>query len=79
MNQEQTIIGASRAEAIELGLVHFKASKPCIRGHSGPRYTLTGNCVECTVQRVILAQAKMRDRIRAIRAQKGAEQAAEQG
>lgn len=68
MNNQDTV-GASREEAITKGLVRFQASKPCVRGHMGHRYTLTGNCVQCVIDRSLAHQAKMRDRIRAARAQ----------
>lgn len=25
----------------------YSTEKPCVRGHTGPRYASTGNCVQC--------------------------------
>jgi hypothetical protein len=36
-----------RKEAANLGLVTYKTSNPCTRGHNSERYTKGGGCVEC--------------------------------
>lgn len=48
-----------RIEAAKAGEKHYQGV-PCKHGHSGVRYTLTSNCVECTKA----ASKKSLDRIR---------------
>jgi hypothetical protein len=40
----------NRRQAAESGLPRYNTGKPCARGHSGDRYTTTGNCVACANQ-----------------------------
>lgn len=37
----------SRSDAVAAGAIHYFTGNPCKRGHIGPRYTKTSNCVEC--------------------------------
>jgi len=37
----------SRADAFLSGFKFFKSKNPCHNGHDSPRYTSSGNCVEC--------------------------------
>lgn len=37
----------SRADAVIAGQTHYFTGRPCVRGHVGPRFVSTGNCVEC--------------------------------
>jgi len=37
----------SRQAAVTYGQRFFYTGRPCIHGHDCPRYTSTGNCVEC--------------------------------
>ena len=39
---------ASRKEAKERGLTVYSSSEPCKRGHTGLRYTSSGECRTCT-------------------------------
>lgn len=41
----------SRQAALKSGSSKYLASKPCLRGHLGMRYTRTRNCVECQHER----------------------------
>jgi hypothetical protein len=40
----------SKAEAVRTGSRFFVTAAPCPRGHTGPRYTRGGRCVDCTKQ-----------------------------
>lgn len=37
----------NRSDARRLGEIHYKPDKPCRNGHSAPRMTTNGVCVEC--------------------------------
>lgn len=37
----------SKQDAIACGYTQYRTGNPCNRGHTGPRYTATGNCIEC--------------------------------
>ena len=37
----------SRAEAIQVGSPVYQTGKPCKRGHTTPRETIGGECMEC--------------------------------
>lgn len=39
-----------RAKAVTLGLKFYTNGSPCVRGHTGPRYT-HGSCVACTLDK----------------------------
>lgn len=36
-----------RQDALEKGRVHYKTSRPCVRGHLALRLTKSGDCTEC--------------------------------
>ena len=42
----------SQVEATRLGVKKYQTGKPCKYGHVSERWTLTGNCCACTIQRV---------------------------
>lgn len=54
----------SRQEAIESGAAKYFTGAECKRGHVSERWTLTGNCCQCTRE----ATDRARDRVRAARA-----------
>jgi hypothetical protein len=37
----------ARIEAVAAGIGRFDTGLPCARGHMGPRYCSTGQCVQC--------------------------------
>jgi hypothetical protein len=37
----------TRSDALRDGLHTFSTGRPCRRGHTGPRYTSSGTCVQC--------------------------------
>lgn len=41
------MIVKNRRQALLDGDVHYYTGVPCNRGHLGPRYSSTGNCIEC--------------------------------
>lgn len=41
-----------RAAAKEMGEKYYMTGNPCPHGHTAPRYTSTGSCVECMKHRV---------------------------
>ena len=41
------MIPVSRNEAIQVGSEVYRTGKPCSRGHTGPRDTVKGDCLEC--------------------------------
>lgn len=61
--EDDKIIGASRKEAIELGLAHYHG-KPCIHGHGTVRYTRDCHCVQCTLDWGAVQREKNIDRVR---------------
>jgi hypothetical protein len=42
----------SQSKALLLGVPKYKTGKPCKHGHVGERWTLTGGCCQCIVERV---------------------------
>jgi len=42
------MIPVSRSEAIHVGSPVYQTGKPCKRGHTGPRDTIGGFCLECS-------------------------------
>ena len=45
---------STRVEAMQHNAVHYSTGYPCKHGHTSPRYTKDGKCVEC---RVLLANS----------------------
>jgi len=43
---DQDLLPTNRLEAAKLRSLFYQSS-PCSKGHSGLRYTTSGNCVEC--------------------------------
>jgi hypothetical protein len=42
-----TAVGATQDDARKRGLLLYRASKPCQRGHDSPRYVSSRQCVKC--------------------------------
>lgn len=57
-----------RQVAIARGLPKYFTGRPCKRGHISERYTLTSNCVQCTIE----SNERGRARIRAAVAEQNA-------
>ena len=54
----------TRADALNRGLRFYSTpDKPCKRGHTGKRYAVTGNCVQCTRDGETKARDKARRRL----------------
>lgn len=51
---------ATKAEARNLGSVHYFTGKPCLRGHIVHRYTSTGLCEKCAKMHAAVAMGKVR-------------------
>ena len=47
VNETTAPSGMKRTEATKSGYRLYNTGTPCQRGHTGPRYTSTGNCKEC--------------------------------
>lgn len=58
-SMNDTELPTNRNDAALAQSIHYQG-EPCKRGHSGLRYTVSGNCVECTK----IASANGHERIR---------------
>ena len=45
------VLPATRREAVKRGCNKYKTGRLCKHGHDSPRYTTTGCCVRCSVNR----------------------------
>ena len=45
------VLPATRREAVKRGCSKYKTGRLCKHGHDSPRYTTTGACVKCSVNR----------------------------
>lgn len=48
----------ARVDAKKLGFMFYQSSKPCLAGHTAPRFTSTGNCKQCTFERSAVSKVK---------------------
>jgi hypothetical protein len=51
---------ATQDMAARLGYRRYYTGRPCVRGHLGLRYTMTGGCCQCNAE----ASKRKRDEIR---------------
>lgn len=49
----------TQREAAELGLNKFFTGKQCKNGHRSERWTISGECVQCNVERVYRRRKEM--------------------
>lgn len=40
----------NRTDAARLGALTYDPANPCVRGHTSPRYTKSGACLECLAE-----------------------------
>lgn len=48
----------TRDSALAAGELRYISGKPCRRGHNGPRYASSGNCIECVAEMTTIKQIK---------------------
>ena len=54
----------SHREAIAVGSAIYLTGRPCKRGHYSPRYSMSGDCIECGRTRARERMRKLRDELR---------------
>lgn len=62
----------SRSEALAVGSAEYQTVKPCKRGHTTPRMTLSGACLECKRQAARDVYREGKKAIEAAKEQQGA-------
>lgn len=60
LHSQYSLLPETGLRASQLGLPLYYTGKPCTRGHHSPRYTSSGNCIECIEQKRAVAGRNMR-------------------
>ena len=58
--QELLMLPACKERAVVANSVYYFTGKNCVRGHQSPRYTSSGNCVQCIAEKRNQPQIKSR-------------------
>jgi hypothetical protein len=59
-HEQYSLLPETGLRAQQLGLPLYYTGKPCVRGHISPRYTSSGNCIECIEEKRKIAGKNMR-------------------
>lgn len=62
----------SRSEALAVGSAEYQTVKPCKRGHTTPRMTISGACIQCKKQAAKDWYQRVQQALAAVKEQQGA-------